>query len=66
MVIAVFWFIVFEAESFAEYANPIFILCNGINCLVILFKFLHRIDDFFDLFNDLNGEIRKRLLLGKF
>lgn len=51
MSLAIFWFVAFEAETFNDLANPIFVLCNGFNVVVVYSAFLQRSTQFGDLFD---------------
>lgn len=65
MIIAVFWFIAFDANTFAELANQTFIFSNGIIVVAILLTYLRRFDEFYGLFDKLEAIIHQRLQLGK-
>lgn len=65
MIIAVFWFIAFDANTFAELANQTFIFSNGIIVVAILITYLRRFDEFYGLFDKLEVTIQQRLQLGE-
>lgn len=65
MIVAVFWFIAFDANTFAELANQTFIFSNGIIVVAILLTYLRRIDEFYGLFDKLEVIIQQRLQLGE-
>lgn len=60
MSLAIFWFVAFEAKIFTDLANPIFVLCNGFNCVVVYTAFLQRSTQFENLFDMFQLEILKR------
>lgn len=60
MVISLFWYVVFEAKSFTEYADPIFVLFSGATCILLYFMFLWQIDRFEELFDQFLAKIEER------
>lgn len=60
MVVSLFWYVTFEAETFTEYADPIFVLFSGTTSILLCIMLLWRIDRFEDLFNEFHTKIEER------
>lgn len=63
MTLAILWFVLYEAQTFSDLANPMFVLCNGVNCVVVYSAFLQRSSQFLDLFDALQSEIEQRAFI---
>lgn len=59
VTVTVLWFILFEAKTFSEYANPIFVLLTNIACILLFQIFVqesHQYENLFDHFHSLISE----------
>lgn len=60
VTVTVTWFILFEAKTFSEYANPISVLVTNIGCILLLQIFVQQSDQYENLFDDFHTTIKER------
>lgn len=54
------WYVAFEAETFTEYADPMFILFSGTTCISLCLVLSCQIDRFEELFDRFDAKIEER------
>lgn len=59
--ISVMWFVIFEAKTFSEYANPLLLLITVYVCILIFYIMLQQSERFEKLFGDFFSKIQERM-----
>lgn len=66
VTVTVLWFILFEAKTFSEYANPIFVLLTNIACILLFQIFVQQSHQYENLFDHFHSLISERMLFTYF
>lgn len=59
--LSVMWFVIYEANTFAEYANPLLLLITVIVSILIFYIMLQQSGRYENLFEDLLSKIQERM-----
>lgn len=58
--LSLFWYLAFEATTFTEYTDSMFVLFSGVTIILMIPVVLWRIDRFEDLFDQFHAKIEER------